>query len=106
MLVCVVSFPNVHVISQYDLNPGLKLTNLGIIESSCLCRIEENCGGVDLIAFACQLLVLGLFGPRIADILPVLPRGRPTWPVGSTGPVGRCSKEPVLEVRRPAGGTV
>jgi hypothetical protein len=42
---CVISFPNVPLISQYGLNPGLKLANLGIIEKVArLCRIEESCG--------------------------------------------------------------
>jgi hypothetical protein len=53
---CVVSFPSLPAISQHNLNPGLKLANLGIIEKvASLCRIKESCSGVDLVALVCQL---------------------------------------------------
>ena len=49
---CVVSFPNVLAISQHDLNPGLELASLGIIEEVApLYEIEKSCGGVDGLLF-------------------------------------------------------
>ena len=48
---CVALFPNAPVISEHGLNPGLEVVTPGIIEKVApLCGIEENCGGVDLMA--------------------------------------------------------
>ena len=67
----VLPFPNVPAISQHNLNPGLELATPGIIEKvTPLCGIKESCGGVDLMAFVCQLIIFGHSRPCIIDTLP------------------------------------
>ena len=63
-----IPFLNISAISQHDRNPELELANPGIIEKvTPLCGIKKSCGGVDLMAFICQLIVFGRFRPRIVD---------------------------------------
>jgi hypothetical protein len=74
--VCIISFPNVPVISQHDLNSGLELANPGML---CV-GIKESSGGT--ISLMSRLTpVYTIYGLRY----PTFGLAGLAWPVGSTG---------------------
>lgn len=83
---CVVSFPNILAISLHDLNPGLQLTNPGIIERSqnlsCPRNFINELPEPDLTIYGLLYITFGL-GVRHQ---PGRPFGRP---VGSSDLHGR-----------------